>query len=114
MVIDMDGQVIRPVTTLAFNFQLPFADDVIVKDGKIVAYVGTDAAKTENPSLARYEVCVAGCEMPSGTSGNTDSGSSGSTGSGDTSSTTAMPELPSSGAVSAMLAAQIFIWAAFV
>ena len=44
--------------------------------------VGTDAAKTENPSLARYEVCVAGCEMPSGTSGNTDSGSSGSTGSG--------------------------------
>lgn len=39
MVIDMDGQVIRPVTTLAFNFQLPFADDVILKDGKIVAYV---------------------------------------------------------------------------
>jgi hypothetical protein len=39
MVIDMDGQVIRPVTTLAFHFQLPFADDVIVKDGKIVAYV---------------------------------------------------------------------------
>ena len=39
MVIDMYGQVIRPVTTLAFNFQLPFADDVIVKDGKIVAYV---------------------------------------------------------------------------
>ena len=38
MVIDMDGQVIRPVTTLAFNFQLPFADDVMVKDGKIVAY----------------------------------------------------------------------------
>lgn len=118
MVIDMDGQVIRPVTTLAFNFQLPFADDVMVKDGKIVAYVGTDASKSGgNPSVARYEVCVGNCEMPSGTSGNIDSGSSGSsgsTGSGDTSSTAAMPEMTSSGAVSAMLAAQIFIWAAFV
>lgn len=38
MVIDMDGQVVHPVTTLAFSFELPFADDILVKDGKIVAY----------------------------------------------------------------------------
>ena len=50
--------------------------------GPIVGQVGTDAAKSGgNPRLARYEVCVGACEMPSGTSGGS-SGSTGSTGSG--------------------------------
>lgn len=41
MVIDTKGQIQGswPLTSLSFPFELPFADDVVVKNGRVVTYV---------------------------------------------------------------------------
>ena len=40
MVVDVDGRILEPLTPINFPMELPFADDIIVKSGKVVAYAG--------------------------------------------------------------------------
>lgn len=114
MVIDTKGQIQGswPLTSLSFPFELPFADDVVVKNGRVVTYVGTDGSKGSSPSLARFELCLGStCEQITGTTGTTDSGG-GSDGGQSTSaagnsgvSSTAPNDVSASGSMSLMLSA---------
>ncbi|CAE7430262.1 nup98 [Symbiodinium natans] len=59
MIVDTDGAVLQSETLLTYPLQLPFADDVMVIDGKMVAYVGSPEQQ-----LVRLEFCYQGCDAP--------------------------------------------------
>ena len=63
MIVDTNGAVLQSQTSLAYPVMLPFADDVVVINGKAVAYAGSPEQQ-----LVRYEFCHQGCDSPRATS----------------------------------------------
>jgi len=82
MVVDQDGAILQPEASLAFPMKLPFADDVHLRSGKAVAYVGSSTKQ-----LVRFEFCTEGCELPAAT---TTTGADG--GDGDNAATSTMAD----------------------
>eukprot|EP00439_Symbiodinium_sp_Y106_P013169 s2246_g1.t3 len=59
MVVNAAGELEHAETALQFPFQLPFADDILVINGKAVAYTGDPGSW-----LVRYEFCYQNCDPP--------------------------------------------------
>ena len=62
MIVDTNGAVLQSQTSLAYPVMLPFADDVVVINGKAVVYAGSPEQQ-----LVRYEFCHQGCDSPRAT-----------------------------------------------
>jgi len=59
MVVNAAGELEHAETALQFPFQLPFADDILVINGKAVAYTADPGSL-----LVRYEFCYPNCDPP--------------------------------------------------
>ncbi|CAE7037102.1 nup98 [Symbiodinium sp. CCMP2592] len=59
MVVNSAGELEHAETALQFPVQLPFADDIVVINGKAVAYTGDPGNW-----LVRYEFCYQNCDPP--------------------------------------------------
>ncbi|CAJ1358874.1 unnamed protein product [Effrenium voratum] len=72
MIVNAQGEPELAEAALAFPFNLPFADDLLIVNGKAVAYVGDPANW-----LVRFEFCYQDCDPPrsSGSSTSSDGGS---------------------------------------
>jgi hypothetical protein len=53
MEVDGSGAITQQPFDLSYAFQLPFADELVLKQGKIIAYSGSDLGQ-----LIRYEMCL--------------------------------------------------------
>lgn len=52
MVVDPDGSVLEPLTPINFPMELPFADDLIAKSGKVVAYAAQNLLSPTEKTLS--------------------------------------------------------------
>lgn len=63
LVVDQEGAIRVAQEPLGYNFQIPFADDPVVLNGRAVMYTGTTLGQ-----LVRYELCATGtCPGPATT-----------------------------------------------